>query len=57
MNLPQSPPGRAFFFAPQPLDPLKLEVTGQVEYPLAKLVVFTEHKDTIRRGGASSLLK
>jgi len=39
------------------LDPLKLEVAGQVEYPLAKLVVFTEHKDTIRRGSVSSLLK
>jgi hypothetical protein len=39
------------------LDPLKLEVAGQVEYPLAKLVVFTEHEDTIRRGGVSSLIK
>jgi hypothetical protein len=42
---------------PQPSNPLKPEVAGQVEYPLAKLVVFTEHKDTIRRGGVSSLIK
>ena len=28
-----------------------------VEYPLAKLVVYTEHKDSIRRGGVSSLIK
>jgi hypothetical protein len=56
-NLLQSLPGRVFFLTPQPLDPLKPEVAGQVEYPLAKLVGFTEHKDTIRRGGVSSLIK
>jgi hypothetical protein len=39
------------------LDPLKPEVSEQVEYPLAKLVLFTEHRDTIRRGGVSSLIK
>ncbi|KAH7093923.1 DUF383-domain-containing protein [Auriculariales sp. MPI-PUGE-AT-0066] len=27
------------------------------EYPLAKIIVFTEHKDTIRRGGVVSTLK
>ena len=53
----QSLPGRVFFLTPQSSDPLKPDVTAQVEYPLAKLVVFTEHKDTIRRGGVSSLIK
>ena len=53
----QSLPGRVFFLTPQSSDPLKPEVAGQIEYPLAKLVVFTEHKDTIRRGGVSSLIK
>ncbi|KAH9967398.1 DUF383-domain-containing protein [Russula dissimulans] len=56
-NLSTSLPGRVFFLTPQPLDPLKPEVSEQVEYPLAKLVLFTEHRDTIRRGGVSSLIK
>jgi len=56
-NLSTSHPGRLFFLTPQSSDQLKPEVAGQVEYPLAKLVVFTEHKDTIRRGGVSSLIK
>lgn len=42
---------------PQPSDPLQGETAEKVEYPLAKLVVFTEHKDSIRRGGISSLIK
>ena len=42
---------------PQPSDPLQGETAEKFEYPLAKLVVFTEHKDTIRRGGISSLIK
>jgi len=53
----QSLPGRIFFLTPRPSDALKPEVTGHFEYPLAKLVSFTEHKDTIRRGGVSSLIK
>jgi Domain of unknown function (DUF384)/Domain of unknown function (DUF383) len=44
-----------FFLTPQPSDPLQPEL--EVEYPLTKLVVFTEHNDTIRRGGVSSLIK
>ncbi|KAI0285979.1 hypothetical protein BGY98DRAFT_944302 [Russula aff. rugulosa BPL654] len=56
-NLSTSHPGHLFFLTPQSSDPLKPEAAGQVEYPLAKLVVFTEHKDTIRRGGVSSLIK
>lgn len=44
----QSHAGRLFFLTP----------TGETpEYPLAKLVAFTEHTDTIRRGGVISSLK
>jgi hypothetical protein len=53
----QSLPGRIFFLTPRPSDALKPEVAGRFEYPLAKLIVFSEHKDTIRRGGVSSLIK
>ena len=42
---------------PQPSDPLRGETAEKFECPLAKLVVFTEHKDSIRRGGISSLIK
>ncbi|KAI0272436.1 DUF383-domain-containing protein [Gloeopeniophorella convolvens] len=56
-NLSTSPPGRLFFLTPQPVDLLEPEATDNAEYPLAKLVVFTEHKDTIRRGGVASLIK
>jgi hypothetical protein len=52
----QSLPGRIFFLTPQS-DPLQGETAEKFEYPLAKLVVFTEHKDSIRRGGVSSLIK
>ena len=53
----QSLPGRIFFLTPQPSDPLQGETAGMFEYPLAKLVVFTEHRDPIRRGGITSLIK
>jgi len=56
-NLTSSLPGRIFFLTPQPSDPLQGETAEKFEYPLAKLVVFTEHKDSIRRGGISSLIK
>jgi hypothetical protein len=51
----QSPAGRKFFLTPQPVDILQPD--GGVEYPLAKIVSFTEHKDTIRRGGVASTVK
>ncbi|KAG2067749.1 DUF383-domain-containing protein [Suillus decipiens] len=54
-NISTSPAGRAFFVTPQPTDPLNPNSTN--EYPLAKIVVFTEHEDTIRRGGVASTLK
>ncbi|KZT09824.1 DUF383-domain-containing protein [Laetiporus sulphureus 93-53] len=55
-NLSTTPAGRMFFLTPRPTDPLKSSDEG-LEYPLTKLLVFTEHKDTIRRGGVASTLK
>jgi len=40
---------------PRPSDPL--DASSPLEYPLAKIVAFTDHKDTIRRGGATSIIK
>ncbi len=47
--------GRSFFLAPRPANFLK--PNDSIEYPLAKLVTFTEHKDTIRRGGVANTIK
>lgn len=44
-----------FFLTPRPLDPLKTD--GSLEYPLSKLLVFTEHDNLIRRGGVASTIK
>ncbi|KIJ65194.1 hypothetical protein HYDPIDRAFT_181518 [Hydnomerulius pinastri MD-312] len=54
-NISSSPAGRLFFVTPRPSDAMKIE--SALEYPLAKIVVFTEHKDTIRRGGVASTIK
>ncbi|KAL0572427.1 Protein hgh1 [Marasmius crinis-equi] len=54
-NLTSSPAGREFFLTPQPSNPLKTD--SDLEYPLAKIVSFTEHRDTIRRGGVISIIK
>ncbi|GLB43293.1 putative protein with domain of unknown function (DUF383) [Lyophyllum shimeji] len=54
-NLTAASTGRTFFLTPQPANPLKPE--AELEYPLAKIVPFTEHKDTIRRGGVTSTIK
>ncbi|KAF7303023.1 hypothetical protein MKEN_01265300 [Mycena kentingensis (nom. inval.)] len=54
-NLTTSRAGRDFFLSPRSRNPLK--DSDAFEYPLAKLVAFTEHKDTIRRGGVASMLK
>ncbi|KAF8649277.1 hypothetical protein AX16_005905 [Volvariella volvacea WC 439] len=53
-NVTVSPAGREFFLTPceNPLDG-----DAEKEYPLAKVVSFTEHKDTIRRGGVASIIK
>ncbi|KAJ7921208.1 hypothetical protein B0H13DRAFT_2230631 [Mycena leptocephala] len=53
--LASSPTGRNFFLGPQASN--VLEPDAAPEYPLAKLVSFTEHKDTIRRGGVASTIK
>ncbi|KAG6819178.1 hypothetical protein H0H93_014598 [Arthromyces matolae] len=53
-NISLAPAGRAFFLSAQPSEASK---SGEFEYPLAKIVSFTEHKDTIRRGGVASTLK
>ncbi|EPT00980.1 hypothetical protein FOMPIDRAFT_1049223 [Fomitopsis schrenkii] len=54
-NISTTPAGRMFFLTPRTADPLKSE--GELEYPLTELLVFTEHKDTIRRGGVVSTIK
>lgn len=54
-NVASSSGGRNFFLTPRPANFLKLN--DSVEYPLAKLVTFTEHKDTIRRGGVANTIK
>ncbi|KAL4066153.1 hypothetical protein V8B97DRAFT_2015284 [Scleroderma yunnanense] len=54
-NISTSPAGRLFFMTPRPTDPLN---QGSIlEFPLAKIVPFTEHQDIIRRGGVASTLK
>ncbi|KAF8159848.1 hypothetical protein B0H34DRAFT_705061 [Crassisporium funariophilum] len=54
-NMTVSPTGRNYFLSPQPMEVLKSGST--LEYPLAKIVPFTEHKDSIRRGGVASAIK
>lgn len=44
-----------FFLTPRSSDPLADD--ADLEYPLSKLLAFTEHKDTIRRGGVASTIK
>lgn len=51
----QTPSGRSFFLTPRPVNILHPD--ADYEYPLSKIVSFTEHKDTIRRGGVASTLK
>src|SRR5580658_3896789 len=51
----QIPVGREYFLSPQPVD--ILQPGSHLEYPLAKIVSFTEHRDTIRRGGVVSTIK
>ncbi|KAI6014064.1 hypothetical protein BKA83DRAFT_4353645 [Pisolithus microcarpus] len=54
-NISTSPAGRLFFATPRPTNPMK--PGSALEYPLAKILPFTEHQDTIRRGGVASTLK
>ncbi|KAF9266715.1 DUF383-domain-containing protein [Marasmius fiardii PR-910] len=54
-NLTSSPTGREFFLTPRPSNSLKPD--SDLEYPLAKIISFTEHKNIIRRGGVISVVK
>ncbi|RDB23378.1 Protein HGH1 [Hypsizygus marmoreus] len=54
-NVSVAPAGRTFFLTPRPTNFLKPH--EDFEYPLAKIIPFTEHKDTIRRGGVASTIK
>ncbi|TCD71800.1 hypothetical protein EIP91_003143 [Steccherinum ochraceum] len=54
-NISATPAGRMFFVTPRPANPLQTD--GPLEYPLSKLLAFTEHPDLIRRGGIASTLK
>ncbi|KDQ19193.1 hypothetical protein BOTBODRAFT_28681 [Botryobasidium botryosum FD-172 SS1] len=59
-NISGSPPGRSFFLTPMPVDPLPPQTEGQqvqFEYPLAKIISFTEHPNLMRRGGVASTIK
>ncbi|TFK25130.1 cytoplasmic protein [Coprinopsis marcescibilis] len=65
-NITVSPAGRLVFLTPQPSDITKTDLSqvtetqdGKIalEYPLAKIVPFTEHKDSIRRKGVASSIK
>lgn len=51
----KSPAGRLFFVTPRLGDVMKLE--SAPEYPLSKIVLFSEHKDMIRRGGVAYTMK
>ncbi|KAL0955192.1 hypothetical protein HGRIS_004097 [Hohenbuehelia grisea] len=54
-NITATPTGQKFFLEPKPFNPMK--PSESIEYPLTRLVPFTEHKDVIRRGGVASTLK
>ncbi|KAF9649195.1 DUF383-domain-containing protein [Thelephora ganbajun] len=54
-NITTSQTGRCFFLTPFPSKPWLQDLP--LEYPLAKAIVFTEHKDKIRRGGVGSTIK
>ncbi|KAI0917867.1 hypothetical protein AcW1_006885 [Taiwanofungus camphoratus] len=54
-NLSITPEGRMFFLTPLSVDLMKS--IEDLEYPLTKLLVFTEHQNPIRRGGVASTLK
>ncbi|KAH8104073.1 DUF383-domain-containing protein [Cristinia sonorae] len=54
-NVSATPAGRLYFVTPRPANPLVTD--GPLEYPLSKLLAFTEHKDLIRRGGVASTIK
>ncbi|KAF8517925.1 hypothetical protein BU17DRAFT_76224 [Hysterangium stoloniferum] len=57
-NMSVTPSGRLFFLTPRSTDALTLNThSANAEYPLSRLVPFTEHPDTIRRGGIVTVIK
>ncbi|KAH9940891.1 DUF383-domain-containing protein [Epithele typhae] len=56
-NLSAATTGRTFFLTPRSSDPFGEDASAGVEYPLSKLLAFTEHKDSIRRGGVAYAIK
>ncbi|KAF8236647.1 cytoplasmic protein [Tricholoma matsutake] len=54
-NLTTAPAGRTFFLQSRPTN--FLDPTSATEYPLAKIMPFIEHRDTIRRRGVASTIK
>ena len=55
--LVQTPSGRQYFVTPEDFNPLVTSGEKTKEYPLSKLIAFTEHPDLIRRGGVMSCIK
>ncbi|KAG8936422.1 hypothetical protein FRC02_002253 [Tulasnella sp. 418] len=57
-NVTTIPAGRSFFLTPSPTHPLESPSNNNtLEYPLSKVIIFTDHSDLIRRGGVASILK
>ncbi|EIN09451.1 cytoplasmic protein [Punctularia strigosozonata HHB-11173 SS5] len=56
-NISIVPAGRTFFLTPIRYQFAASNISDGPEYPLSKLVAFTEHTDIIRRGGTASLIK
>ncbi|KAH6916375.1 cytoplasmic protein [Coprinopsis sp. MPI-PUGE-AT-0042] len=64
-NLTVSPAGRQIFLTPHSYDYAKQKLDEKnegnkspvLEFPLAKIVPFTEHKDSVRRKGVASTIK
>ncbi|TRM65418.1 hypothetical protein BD626DRAFT_398869 [Schizophyllum amplum] len=53
-NMSATAIGRQFFLTPAPRDPSS---PSPLEFPLAKIVSFTDHPDRIRRAGVASTIK
>ncbi|KAI0027039.1 cytoplasmic protein [Vararia minispora EC-137] len=56
-NLTATPRGREYFLTPEDFSFGGMLGSKKLEFPLSKLVAFTEHPDLIRRGGVDSLIK
>ncbi|KAF5381406.1 hypothetical protein D9757_009079 [Collybiopsis confluens] len=54
-NLASSSGGRDFFSTPRPTNSMKPD--SELEFPIAKIVSFTEHRDVVRRRGVVSTIK